>query len=456
MSLLRRHHRAVVLLVLLLVAPPVLAEEAAPEPTENAPVAEETDEERAENDRIAELERKVELLAEELEAQRTGSAVPETPELESVWGLGPAASKVYSIAQGLSIGGYAEAKYTAHVADKGGEQNSADFVRLVLYTGYKFTDWLVFNAEIEFEHGSTSEEGSVSVEFATLDFLWMDELNARAGMVLLPMGFVNEIHEPPFFYGNNRPEVERRIMPSTWREVGVSIFGTLLADLVQYKVYAVNGFDGTDFDADGFRGGRQKGSEALAEHIAMVARLDVTPIPELLVGGSVYVGNSGQNQEINGTFIPDARTVIYEFHAQLQTQGWKARGLISKAHLNQAGKLSRTLLGLGQGLDPGPPAEAIANEMFGAYAEVGYDVWQYFFPDAEMTLEPFYRYEFVDTQYGMPSGFAKDSTQRNTFHTVGFSLKPIPNVVLKADYRNRDNRGGSQSDEVNLGFGLVF
>ena len=67
-----------------------------------------------------------------------------------------------------------------------------------------------------------------------------------------------------------------------------------------------------------------------------------------------------------------------------------------------------------------------------------------------------YRYEFVDTQYGMPSGFAKDSTQRNTFHTVGFSLKPIPNVVLKADYRNRDNRGGSQSDEVNLGFGLVF
>ena len=151
-------------------------------------------------------------------------------------------------------------------------------------------------------------------------------------------------------------------------------------------------------------------------------------------------------------FLPDARTVIYELHAQLQTQGWKARALISQARINNAGKLSADLIATG---DNGA-GEAVANDMLGAYAELGYDVWKLWAPDSEVSLEPFYRYEWVDTQRGVPSGFAKDSTQRNTFHTVGFSLKPIPNVVLKADYRNRDNRGGSQSDEVNLGFGLVF
>jgi len=299
----------------------------------------------------------------------------------------------------------------------------------------------------------------VSLEFATLDFLWRDELNARAGLMLIPMGFVNEIHEPPFYYGNNRPEAERRIIPTTWRENGVGIFGSLMSDLVHYNLYAVNGFDATGFDRDGFRGGRQKGSEALAEHFAMVARLDVTPIPELLLGGSVYVGESGQNQEVTSgattRFIPDARTVIYEFHAQLETHGLKARGLLTKAHVNQAGQLTRTLqpgTGVG-GLSAG---ESVAREMFGAYAEAGYDVWKLFAPDSEVSLEPFYRYEFVDTQYQTPTGFAKDSTQRNTFHTVGASLKPIPNVVLKVDYLNRDNRGGRQSDEVSLGFGLVF
>jgi hypothetical protein len=94
--------------------------------------------------------------------------------------------------------------------------------------------------------------------------------------------------------------------------------------------------------------------------------------------------------------------------------------------------------------------------MFGAYADAGYDVWKLFRPDSEVSLEPFYRYEFVDTQYGMPSGYMKDSNQRNTFHTVGVSLKPIPQVVLKVDYRNGDNRDEGQSDEVSLGFGLVF
>jgi hypothetical protein len=108
----------------------------------------------------------------------------------------------------------------------------------VLYAGYKFTDRILFNTEIEFEHGSTEENGSVSVEFATLDFLIRDEVNARGGLVLLPVGFLNEIHEPPFYYGTHRPDVEEVILPTTWREVGA---GTVRQDRRPDRVQALRG-----------------------------------------------------------------------------------------------------------------------------------------------------------------------------------------------------------------------
>ena len=139
---------------------------------------------------------------------------PRKQVLKSAYGLGPAASKVYQVGKGLSIGGYGEANYQKIVSDEGKAKDNADFERLVLYVGYKFTDWILFNSEIEFEHGTTGEgdeeEGEVSVEFAALDFFIDPRVNIRTGMVLMPMGLINQIHEPPFFFGNNRPVVDRR------------------------------------------------------------------------------------------------------------------------------------------------------------------------------------------------------------------------------------------------------
>ena len=131
----------------------------------------------------------------------------------------------------------------------------------------------------------------------------------------------------------NRPDAERRIIPSTWRENGAGLFGTI-AEQLDYKFYVVNGFNALGFDSSGLRGGRQKGNRALAEHLAFVGRLDWTPIPELLVGGSVYVGSSGQDQDIDVTNgndeftvgIPDARTTVWEVHGQFERQGLRARG----------------------------------------------------------------------------------------------------------------------------------
>src|SRR5258705_6155123 len=98
-------------------------------------------------------------------------------------------------------------------------------------------------------NGTTEAEegGSVSVEFATLDFLIRDDVNARAGLMLLPVGFLNEVHEPPFYYGTHRPDVELSLLPSTWRELGAGIFGRI-ADQLSYKLYVVTSMNAVGFE----------------------------------------------------------------------------------------------------------------------------------------------------------------------------------------------------------------
>lgn len=424
-------------------------------------LADETDEIRARDDRIEDLERKLDVVVDELARMRTQVAVPDEPELTSLYGLGPAASKIYGIERGLSIGGYGEARYTNYINDSHSENDPglndkrklsrSDFLRLVLYLGYKFTDSIVFNSEIEFEHATagegtaTSESGAVSVEFATLDFFWKSWMNARAGLLLLPMGFLNEVHEPPFYYGVHRPETERRILPSTWRENGVGIFGRLGENL-EYRAYTVTGFNARGFSDEGIRDGRQDGNEALAEDLAFVGRLDWTPLPGLLLGGSLYVGDSGQSQETGGVEIPDARLTTWELHGQYDEGPFHARTLFAMSHLSNAGDLTNAL-----GL-----SSPVADEMLGGYAEVAYDVWPGLFGEADRSLSPFVRVEYVDTQYDVPSGFTPNRNEAFWLFTPGLSFKPTPNVVLKLEYRNFFARSGEIPDEFSLGMGFAF
>ena len=398
----------------------------------------------ADNDqaeRIEELERKVEVLSDEVEKSFIERVVPDVQ--ESVYGLGPAASKVYHVDKGLSVGGYGEALYTNEVSDDNDDR--FDFVRFVTYLGYKFTDKIILNTEIEFEHATTGKEGSVSVEFATLDFLLHDAANLRAGLVLVPMGFINEMHEPVTYFGTHRPEVERRIVPSTWRAGGGGLFGQV-GDCFEYKLYAVNGFDakkGVDnggFSSSGLRGGRQKGSNARANDWAIVARVDTYPIGGLNLGGSIYHGDSGQDQ----AGIPETPTTIWEIHTQYEKAGARFRGLISMSHLGVTAALSVA------------NSEGISSAMLGGYAEVGYNVLPHLFPNTEQSLEPFYRFEYLDTQRDVPTGFTPAPEHADQqIHTVGISYKPIPQVVIKVDYRNRD-AAAALPDEVNMGFGFVF
>lgn len=400
----------------------------------------------ADNGRLDEIEEKVEALTEEVGRLESIFAVPEDVAMDSFSGLGPAASKVYKRESGLSIGGYGEVRLRAyHNQDSDNEEDVFDALRAVLYVGYKFNDKWVFNSELEFEHAGTSGGGSVSTEFATIDYLHSEQLNFRAGLVLVPMGFINEIHEPTFFYGAERPEVERRIMPSTWRENGAGVFGTI-ADRVNYRAYVINGLDGTGFDADGLRGGRQKGSRALSDDFAFVGRVDVDVMDGLLVGGSFYAGQSGQEQRVNGSLLPDMMTYIYELHAQYKAHGVSLRGLWSQAFVDEAGAFNRI---------NAADAPNLANKMQGWYLEAAYDVLPLLM-ESKATFEPFVRFEKWNTQQSMPDGFARDSSQDVDLWVVGLQYKPIPQVVFKLDYRNFDPKDGHQANEIQALVGYVF
>ncbi len=398
----------------------------------------------------AETERKVGILTAEVERLKERIVLPETKEYKSYYGLGPAASKVYQMNRGLSIGGYAEGNFNAKVTDRDDNQSRADFLRFVLYTGYKFTDRLLMNAEVELEHATTdstvsSSNGEISVEFAYIDYLHSEALNLRGGLLLIPLGFINEIHEPVFFNGTHRPEVELRIIPTTWRELGTGVFGNLHPD-VAYRAYLTTSLDAEGFSDTGIRDGRQKGNRALAEDPAGSMRIDYTPhqIPGLLLGGSAFLGDTGQDQNYAGEHS-DAFLALWDLHAQYRYRGLELRALAAFGRLDDAASLSRAI------------GETIADRFDGWYAETAYDVMPYLFPDLPtQALLPFFRYEHFNTQAGVPRGFVRDLSREVDLYTLGVGYKPHPQVVLKFDYRNFVPRRGNFPDDVNLGLGFIF
>lgn len=410
-------------------------------------------------EKLAKQDKKVDettaTLASEIQQTRIGQLIPEKKELKSQWGMGPAASSVYNAPGGLSLGGYGEMVYQSFVDDANGKSAQADALRLVSYIGYKFSDNILFNSEIELEHGNTTamggdsstEEGKVAIEFAYMDFLLEKEFNVRAGSVLIPMGFINEIHEPTYFFGVLRPDVERTLIPSTWNEMGLGFFGqTEAAGTVEYRSYLVNGLRASRFRDSGIRAGRQSGNRALFEDVAWTSRLDYSPsfVPGLLVGGSFWIGNSGQNEDFNGE-TPNVRTVIGEAHAQYRYRQLSLRALGTWTSIDDAEILSASL------------GETIGSRQNAWYVEAGYDILPHLVYGTRQSLTPFVRYEQLDTQAGVPAGFARNASRDRQVYTVGVSYAPLDKVVIKADYKNYTTDGTNPSaDEVALGFGFVY
>ena len=404
-------------------------------------------------EKIKKLEEQIKVLADEIEAIKSAS-VTEPPVYEAEFGVAPAASKVYRVDQGVSFGGYGELLIGNVKEDS---HDIVDTLRLVLYNGYKYNDHIVFNSEIEFEHGTTGSNkdgkaGSASVEFALIDFLITDEFNLRAGLLLTPFGIVNEIHEPTTFYGVGRPEVERRIIPSTWRESGTGAHGTFdlgSAGELSYRAYAMSSADARGFKASDNRSLRIKGNRARFDDIAFVGRLEYDPIPGLKIGGSIFYGNTGQDEEVNGQTI-DGLFQMYEVDAQFQYAGLDLRALSVWTMLDDATLINQ--------LNEYEGNKSVGEEQSGWYVLGAYNIFSALNSGNRYMeyLAPFFRYERFDTQKEVPAGFERDPANDRTQYTIGVNYKPIPNVVIKAEYQNLDNAADEAMDQFNFGLGYVF
>lgn len=412
------------------------------------------------DDRLVSIEEKLNILAEEIDNIKQASVVDE-PTYESVYGAGPAASKVYLKDRGLSIGGYGEL-VIGQVRE--GEDNIVDAQRIVLYFGYKFTERIIFNSEIEFEHGTTSSNqdgrsGSVSAEFALLDFLLWPELNLRGGLLLAPFGIVNEVHEPTTFFGVFRPSVERIIIPTTWRENGVGIFGDFdlqSAGSINYRAYVMNSFDARGFRASNNRSLRIKGNRALFNNVAFVSRVEYEPLPYVSVGGSIFLGNTGQDQAIENeesAFNGDkfgGFFQMYEGDVQFQYRGFEGRALVVYTSLDDAARINA--------LNDFTGEDSVGDEQWGYYLVGAYNLLSLgsFTNQYAQYLAPFVRWEQYDSQSSVPSGFERNPANDRSDLTIGLNYKPIPNVVVKVEYQWLDNEADDSRNQFNFGLGYVF
>ncbi|MBI4209753.1 MAG: hypothetical protein HY538_08635 [Deltaproteobacteria bacterium] len=409
-------------------------------------------EEKQDGEKLEQLEQKVDVLTQEIERIRLGEVVE--PTLESAYGLGPAASKVYHVKKGVSIAGYGEMVYKNFSSERedgtdSGATDQIDLLRAVLYTGYKFTDKILLNSEIEFEHAG--EE--VSVEFAYIDYNAWPELGFRAGMVLIPVGLINEQHEPIAFHGANRPNVERNIIPTTWRENGAGVYGEIGPFV--YRTYVVAGLNAENFSAgSGLRSGRQNGSESSIEDAAWTARVDYVGLPGLLAGASTFIGNSGQDPDEDF----DAKVTLWDLHAKYEWQALETRALYTQATITDVGEINaipREDTDDDGELDTGLTGnKSVGEKLYGGYLETAYNVFSPL--GFSQYLAPFFRWERYNTQENVPGGFTENPANNRTEFTYGLTYKPIDNLALKFDYQDMNNKADAGVNQVNLGIGYVF
>lgn len=419
-----------------------LAVLAAPSLTAQEPVKPDTAEFRRLREQIEAINRRL----EELTLGR--DVVPQAD--SSLHGFGPAASKVYKVNQGVSIGGYGEFLYE-NVDDErqdglpSGRRDRIDALRAIIYAGYRFDDQWLFNSEIEFEHASTGKVGEVSLEFAYLDYLATANVGVRAGLLLVPMGFLNELHEPPTFLGTTRPETERQLIPSTWRDMGIGLFGTT-GDF-SWRTYLVSGLTATGFRATGIRSGRQQGSQAVAENFAITARGDWHGVPGLVAGVSGYLGKAGQGAIPAGeTTAVSARTFIGEAHADFKTKGFDLRGLVAVATIDDAADVN-----LLNGLTGNA---SVGDRLVGWYLHGGYDVLRG--SGSSHQLIPYLRYEELNTQDGVPDGFTANPANDRNILSLGATWKPILNIAYKVDYQIHRSGARTGVDQLNVSLGYLF
>ena len=404
----------------------------------------------------ASVEQKLEILQKELDELRAELAKMKSqhaaPAANAQPTDGTAAAPggtMTGLAAGSNtFGGYGELHYNNY--KDGDKKDEIDFHRFVLFYGHKFNDRLRFYSELEVEHAlieGGEESGAVELEQAFIDYRINDAVNIKAGAFLIPIGILNETHEPPTFFGVERNEVESRIIPSTWREAGVGLNGEIVQGL-RYDVGLTSSLDAGKFGSPdrAIRSMRTELSEAAAHDFAFFGALNYRGIPGLAVGASIISGNTGQNGVTDSALKGvSGRMTLWDLHAQYRLGGLELRGLYARGTLGDADKITAAAIARS-----GDTSQVAPSSFWGYYAEAGY----HFRLGDEMELSPFARYERYNTQASVPSGFSADRKNNERVTTFGVNFKLHPQVVFKADYQ--DFKEDPKKDRFSLGMGYMF
>ncbi|HZT62555.1 MAG TPA: hypothetical protein VFA36_05430, partial [Burkholderiales bacterium] len=346
-----------------------------------------------------------------------------------------------------NVVGYGEMSYSKF---RQSGDATADLARFVFGFNHRFDERLTLHSEVEFEHAvvSADDHGEAEIEQAWVNYKLSDGVNFKGGLFLIPIGILNETHEPPTYYGVQRNQVETRIIPTTWRELGVGTHG-LFGESFRYDVGITTSFDSGKLDdpLTGMRSAHQEGQLANARNLAVYGSLNYR-LPGLLVGGGVFSGDTGQNGASNPALQGvAARFTIWDIHAQYRIAGLDLQGLYTSGTLGDADKVTAALFAA----DPAT-AFAAPKTMKGWYAQAAYHVYK----KGNFDLAPFVRYERIDIRQAedAANGLFQNPNNDERIKTIGVNFWVHPQVVLKADVQRYET--DKTQDAYRLGLGFMF
>jgi len=374
------------------------------------------------------------------------AAAPAAPEAATEVAHAGVASTADSEAGELSVFGYGEVNYNHY---DNSAQTQADLRRAVLGLGYRFDAKTHFVSEFEVEHAiaSADDAGEFEVEQFYVDHMLSDAVSTKFGLFLIPSGLLNLSHEPTRYYGVERNFVETAIIPTTWREGGVSLYGRteggLSWDLGLTTGFSIGNWDYTSTD------GRESPLGAIHQELQLAGASDLAQylavnwqgLPGLTVGGSVFTGKTDQGQP---GLSSDPRVTLGEAHLRYTRGPLDVSALYAQGHISDTQDLN--LINLGQ-LTP------IPEDFYGWYLQGAYRVWK----RGSYALHPFVRYERFNTASdyaSLPAGYDDSALPLETVQTIGANFYLNPNVVLKIDYQ--DFLWNDDADRLDLGMGLMF
>jgi hypothetical protein len=352
----------------------------------------------------------------------------------------------------VQIGGYAQIDFNKPVKEGQMSNSKMDVHRMVLLFGYRFNERTNFVTEIELEHVK-----EVFVEQAFLNHEIKPWLNFRGGLMLVPMGIINEYHEPPTFNGVERPNLDSKVVPTTWREIGAGFTGRVDNASLKYQLFVMNGFNGYNGGGvfrgtDGLRKGRQKGAESFMSSPTLATKIDYYGILGLKLGFSTYNGKSqssmynGLEKDNNAALaVADSSAVgisMIGFDARYVSGGFEARGQLSVANIKNTDQYNDFT------------GKDLGSQLFGWYAEAGYNLLHA--TGSEQKLIPFVRYEMYNTHAKTEGKLAVNGAYDRTDVTIGAGWWLSSGAVLKADYQFFSNALDNNSGQFNMGVGIWF